>query len=141
MSQPLKIEYDGQVYEFDELDIDVDEAETIQKYAGRSLGDWSNGVSTCEVRSLVALWWLLRKRAGQNPGPIAAKVPGFRPAKLFAAWAQAAKAEADRLKAEQEAAEQEPEPDPTSLPAGSSPASASTPMPIPAAAATSSLPG
>lgn len=142
-AQPLKIEYDGQVYEFDELDLDVDEAETIQKYAGRNLGDWSNGLDTCEVKSLVALWWLLRKRAGQNPGAITAKIAGFKPVKLFAGYAAAVKARAGELAAEEaeEIARQAAAPDPTRTPAASSPESAGTPTTPGATPATPSLPG
>ena len=140
-AEPLKITYDGQVYELDELGLDLDEAEAIQKYVGRSMGDWANGLSTCEVKSVVALWWLMRKQAGQNPGAIAAKPPGFKPLKLWIAYVDATKAEAARQKAEDEAAGAEAEPDPTG-PAGSSPArSAGTPTTPDAAPATPSLPG
>lgn len=130
----LKIEYEGQVYEFDELDLDVDEAETIQKYVGRNLGDWTNGLSTCEVKSLVALWWVLRKRAGQNPGSIAAKVPGFRPVKLFYAFAEAYKAAAD-VQSEQEQEQAEPDPtNPSAVPSSPAPAgTATTPAAAPPA--------
>lgn len=135
---PLNIEFNGRTYEFEELDLDVDEAETIQKYVGRSLGDWANGLATCEVKSLQALWWLLRKQAGENPGSIASKVPGFRPLRLFAAYADAIKAEAARIEA-QEAAK-EAEPDPTRS-AASSPGSAPTTTLLTSPAATPSLPG
>lgn len=104
----MKIEFSGQVYEFDELDLDLDEAEAIQKFVGRNLGDFSNGLATCEVKSLQALWWIMRKRAGQNPGSIASRPAGFRPVQLFAAWAGAVKAEADRQEAEAKAAEEDP---------------------------------
>lgn len=104
----MKIEFSGQVYEFDELDLDLDEAEAIQKFVGRNLGDFSNGLATCEVKSLQALWWVMRKRAGENPGSIASRPQGFRPVQLFAAWAGAVKAEADRQ--EQEKAEAEADP-------------------------------
>src|SRR6185312_3488916 len=93
----LKIKYDGHVYEFDELDLDVDEAETIQNYVGRSLGDFSNGLAVCEVKSIVALWWLLRKHAGQNPGKTIRPPEGFKPVVLFGAWVDAFKAETERL--------------------------------------------
>ena len=135
----LKIEYDGQVYEFDELDLDVDEAETIQKYVGRSLGDFSNGLAVCEVKSVVALWWVMRKRAGQNPGATIRPPAGFKPVVLFGAWVDAVRKETERLTAEAEA--KEAEPDPTRLPADSSPAPAgTTTTPVPAAGDLS-LPG
>ena len=139
----LQIEFGGQVYEFDELDLDLDECETIQKFVGRNLGDFANGVAACEVKSLMALWWAMRKRAGQNPGSIASKPPGFRPVQLFAAYSTAVKAEADRLEAEAKAAEEaaEAEADPT-RPAGSSPAPAgTTTTPAGDLAATLSPPG
>lgn len=114
----MKIEYDGESYEFDELDLDVDEAETIQKYVGRSLGDWSNGLATCEIKSVMALWWLIRKRGGFPARSIAAAAPaGFKPLRLWAAWADAVKAEAEARQAEQDAAEAEQ--DPTTRPPGS----------------------
>ena len=135
---PLNIEYDGRTYEFEELDLDVDDAEVIQKYVGRSMGDWANGLASCEVKSMIALWWVLRKEAGENPGAIGAKVPGFKPLRLFAAYAGAARAEADRL-AEEKAAE-EAGPDPT-LPSASSPEPAGTETTPASGPATRSLPG
>lgn len=140
----IMIEFEGQQYEYDELDLDVDEAETIQKYVGRSLGDWANGLSACEIKSIIALWWFLRKKAGQNPGAIAAKLPGFRPLQLYKAWAEAMTAEAARQEAEQAAKEAEAEAvaDPTPPAAPSSPeryaGTPTTPAPVPA---TLSLPG
>src|SRR5580704_14880650 len=96
---PVSIEYGGRSYEFEELDVELDDAVVIQAYVGRSMGDWANGLSTCEVKSMTALWWLLRKEAGQNPGPIGAKVPGFKPLRLFAAYVDGLKAEAERVAA------------------------------------------
>lgn len=126
--QPLNIGFDGENYEFDELGLDLDEAETIQKYVGRSLGDWSNGLSTCEIKSVMALWWLLRKQAGYPARSIAARPPeGFAPLRLWKAWNDATLAEIERLAAARKAAEEaESEPDPTQ-PARSSPAPAGTP--------------
>ena len=122
---PVTIEYGGRSYEFEELDLDVDDAETIQKYVGRSLGDFANGLATCEVKSLTALWWLLRKQAGENPGAIAAKVPGFKPLRLFSAYVDGLKAEAARVAEEEAAKEAAKEaaavPDPTAAPSASSP--------------------
>ena len=144
---PLKIEFEGQVYEFDELDLDVDEAETIQKYVGRSLGDWSNGLSVCEIKSVMALWWLLRKRAGMPARSIAAAPqPGFKPLRLWNAWAEAVKAEGARVAAEQAAeqaaAEAAAAADPTPPAAPSSPErSAATPTTPVTAPATLSQPG
>jgi hypothetical protein len=125
---PLEIEYDDGTYTFEELDLDLDDAEVIQKYVGRSLGDWANGLATAEVKSLVALWWLLRKQAGERVGAIASKPPGFKPLRLYAAYADAVQAEAARLAAEKEQKEAEEEaaqPDPTQA-APSSPAPAGT---------------
>jgi hypothetical protein len=126
--QPLQVKFGGETYEFDELGLDLDEAETIQKYVGRSLGDWSNGLETCEIKSVMALWWLLRKQSGAPPRSIAAKPPeGFEPLRLWKAWRDATIAEMGRLAdAIQAAEEEEAEPDPT-LPAPSSPAPAGTP--------------
>ena len=135
---PLTIKFDGREFEFEELDLDLDEAETIQKYVGRNLGDWANGLATAEVKSLQALWWLLRKQAGERVGSIAAKVPGFKPLRLFAAYADAIKAEAARIEAEEAAKEAELDP---TLPAPSSPAPAATTTTPASAPATPSLPG
>lgn len=126
--RPLQIEFGGETYEFDEFGLDLDECETVQKYVGRSLGDWSNGLEVCEVKSVLALWWVLRKQSGAPPRSIAAKPPeGFRPLMLWKAWRVAAIAELERMAAAAKAAEEEEAgPDPT-LPAPSSPAPAGTP--------------
>lgn len=141
--QPLQIEFGGETYQFDELGLDLDEAETIQKYVGRSLGDWSNGLASCEIKSVMALWWLLRKQSGAPARSIAAKPPeGFMPLRLWSAWNDATLAEMQRLAAAEKAAEEEEAgPDPT-LPALSSPAPAGTPTtPDSSAAALLSPPG
>lgn len=141
---PLMIKFDGREFEFEELDLDIDDAEVIQKYVGRSIGDWANGLATCEIKSMIAFWWLLRKQAGDRPAAIAAKVPGFKPLRLFSAYADASKAEAERLAAEQaekEAAEAGADPTRPS-PALSSPAPSAGTTTTPASvAATLSPPG
>lgn len=145
--QPLQIKFGGETYEFDEFGLDLDECETVQKYVGRSLGDWSNGLDVCEVKSVMALWWVLRKQSGAPPRSIAGKPPeGFKPLMLWKAWKEAAFAEMERLAAAEKAAEKAAEeeeagPDPT-LPAPSSPAPAGTPTtPDSSAAALLSPPG
>lgn len=142
---PLTIEFNGREYVYEELDLDIDDAEVIQKYVGRSMGDWANGLATCEVKSVTALWWLLRKEAGQNPGSIAAKVPGFKPLRLFSAYVDAVQAEAARVAAKEAAkkAAEEAVPDPTGRPSASSPERRGTPT-TPASASSApgqSLPG
>ena len=127
----MQIEFDGRTWDFDEESITVPEAIAIQGYVGRNLGDFANGITTCEVKSVVALWWLLRKRAGENPGSKITYPEGFRPVALFGAYAKALTAELAAAQAEleakqaAEAEQEEAEADPT-RPAGSSPGSAAT---------------
>jgi len=138
----VKIDYDGQVWDFDLLGMEMPLCEAVEKYVGKGLGEWGSQLAAGSVKSLTALWWVMRKQAGQDPGPVGQPGEGFRPVRLLLAFLAAAQADAE-AEAEAEAAAQaeaEAEPDPTPPPA-SSPASAATPTTPAAAPATLSLPG
>jgi hypothetical protein len=118
----VKINYDGRLWDFDLAEMDVAQCEGVEKYVGKGLGEWSNQLGAGSVKSVVALWWVLRRQAGQDapidPGP------GFRPVKLLAALNAA-------IEAEEAAGAQagEAEADPTAP--GGSPAAASPAVPLP----------
>ncbi len=136
----MKIEYRGSAYEFDFGDLTVAECEAIEKFTGgKGLGEWSNQLGAANTKALEAAWWVIRRQAGQDPGPITRRDEDFRPVTLNAAIADAERAQAE-ADAEALAAAAEPEPDPT-RPVPGSPAPAVTTT-IPAAAAGGpSLPG
>jgi len=127
----VKIEYDGRVWDFSLEDMSVAECEAVERYVGKGLGEWANQMSAGAVRAIIALWWVMRNQAGDNPGPPGQPGDGFRPVKLLAAFHAAERAEP----------EPEPEPDPTSLPAPSSPGSGGTTTTTDAAGSGLSLPG
>lgn len=137
----MKIEYGGKVYDFELTQLSVEECEAIEKFCGaRGLGDWSNQLTAANTKALQALWWVIRRQAGEDPGPVARRDPALLPVRLNNAYVDAERAE---LEAKVAAAEAEADagPDPTRPSAASSPApAATTTTPAPAAAAPS-LPG
>lgn len=146
----MKIEYGGRVWEFDLEDMTVAQCEGVEKYVGKGLGEWSNQLAAGSVKSVVALWWVLRRQSGEDPGPVSQPGDDFRPVKLLAAFNAAMEAEAAALAAEQAEAEAKAEAeaaraaeaDPTlPPPAPSSPASAGTTTTPASAALNLSLPG
>ena len=106
----MKIDYDGRVWDFDVTEMDVAQCEAVEKYVGKGLGEWANQLAAGSIKSLTALWWVIRAQAGENPGPIGAPDPAFRPVKLLLGFNDAEAAEARAAQAEPEP---EPEPDPT----------------------------
>jgi len=135
----VKIEYDGRAWDFDVEDIPVSQCEAVEKYVpSKGMGDWYNQLDAGHTRAVIALWWVLRKRAGEA-GAISQPGDDFRPLRLLSAFNAALRAEAEAAAAAE--AEAEAEPDPTT-PAVSSPApSAATTMTTGVAPATLSLPG
>jgi hypothetical protein len=110
----LKITYEGRVYEFDFSRLTVDECEEIEKFCGaKGLGDWSNQLTAANTRALQAAWWAIRRHAGEDPGPVARRDPGFYPLALNEALVAGEKAE---MEAQLAAAADEP--DPTTAAAG-----------------------
>lgn len=136
----MKIEYQGSTYEYDPADLSVGECEEIEKFCGtRGLGEWSGQLQVANTRALRALWWTVRRQAGEDPGPVARPDPGFRPLAFSRAYAAAERAE-EEAEAAAAAAAGEAEADPTQAPG--SPASAgTTTTPAGQLAATLSLPG
>src|SRR5690242_19463166 len=121
--------------------MDVAQCEAVEKYVGKGLGEWANQMGAGGIKAIIALWWVMRAQAGENPGPVDEPGGGFRPVKLLAAFhaADAAQAEAE-AEALRPLVAAEAEPDPTRMPEGGSPESA----PAPAAAdwpTAESLPG
>ena len=135
----MKIDYEGRVYEFDFARLTVGECEDIEKFTGvKGLGEWSLQLQLANTKALQAAWWAIRRQAGEDPGPIARRDPGFLPVALSEALAEAEKAEAEAAAAAA-AQDDDAEPDPTRS-ARSSRTPAGTPT-TPAPAAGPSLPG
>lgn len=139
----MKIDYDGRTWKFDVEDIPVGQCEAVEKYVpAKGMGDWSNKVDAGNTKAVIALWWLMRKQAGEEPGPISQPGDSFLPVKLLFAFNAAQLAEVQAAVEAAEAAEAEPDPTRTS-PALSSPGPAGTTTMTggPAAAAAPSPPG
>ena len=135
----MNIDYEGRVYDFDITRLTVPECEEVEKFSGaRGLGDWNNQLKVANTKALQALWWVIRRHAGEDPGPIARRDPALLPLALNNAYVDAELAERAAAAAAAKAAEA----DPTQLPpAGSSPVSAGTPTTPAGVAATLSPPG
>ena len=109
----MKIDYDGRIWDFDVTEMDVAQCEAVEKYVGKGLGEWANQLGAGSIKSLIALWWLIRVQAGEDPGPVGVPDPAFKPVKLLLGWNAAEAAEAAPEP------EGEPEPDPTKRTDGS----------------------
>lgn len=112
----MKIDFDGRLWDFDVEDIPVGHCEAVEKYVpSRGMGDWYNQLDAGHTKAVIALWWVIRKRAGEVTGPISQPGDDFRPLKLLSAFNKALQAEVEARAAEEEAAAQaaEEEPDPT----------------------------
>ena len=120
----MKIDYDGRIWDFDVTEMDVAQCEAVEKYVGKGLGEWANQLGAGSIKSLIALWWLIRVQAGEDPGPIAPD-PAFKPVKLLLGWNAAEAAEAEPEP------EGEPEPDPTKRTDGSPATAAAAGLPEP----------
>ena len=114
----MRIDYQGAVYEFDVTDLDVGECEQIEKFCQvKGMGDWANQLGSANTRAIQALWWAVRRHAGEDPGPIARRDPEFRPLAFSLAYSAAEKAEADESADTSDSGEGD-EADPTTRAAG-----------------------
>jgi hypothetical protein len=90
----MKIDYEGREYEFDITRLTVGECEEIEKFtSARGIGDWSNQLTAGNTKALQALWWVIRRHDGQNPGAIAVRDPALYPIALNNAYVDAERAE------------------------------------------------
>ena len=131
----MKIDYDGRLWDFSLDEMDVAQCEAVERYVGKGLGEWANQMSAGSVKAIVALWWVIRRQAGEDAGPVDQPGAGFRPVRLLAAFHAADAAESEP---EPEA---EAEPDPTKLTGGSPAPSAVTPTMPGRPVTRASLPG
>ncbi len=118
----MKIDFDGRMWDLDILDIPVGQCEAVEKYVpAKGMGDWYNQLDAGNTKAVIALWWVLRKQAGEETGPISQPGDGFRPVRLLFAFNAAgraeAAAEAEAAEAAELAAEQDPGPTPPRTPA------------------------
>jgi len=136
----MNIEYGGKSYSFDFASLTVEECEEIEKFcSARGLGDWSNMLSAGNTKALQAAWWVIRRHAGEDAGPIGRRDPGLLPVALNEALVAAEKAE---IQAQLAAAAEDAAEDPTILAAAAaSPASAAITTTPEAAISGLSLPG
>ena len=106
----MKIEYDGQVYEFDDQDITLKQAMVVQLHTGLSIAAWQNALNVEDghdpgpewLKSVQCLYWLVM---AQNDVTVPIADADFKVARFLAAYGGAAAAEADAKPPE--------EPDPT----------------------------
>jgi hypothetical protein len=87
----LKITYEGTVYDLDMDEIDVKQAQKIEKHIGGDLTAWEEGMARASADCLQALGWLIFN--GGDSTPIADV--NFKVMKLGRAMAEAQQAEAD----------------------------------------------
>ena len=124
----MKIEYENRTYEFDIIRLSVGECEEIEKFcSARGMGEWTLQLATANTKAIQALWWVIRRHAGEDAGPVGRRDPGFLPLALNNAYSTATEVQAAEEAAAKKAAEEaeEAKPDPTP-PARSSPAPAAT---------------
>jgi hypothetical protein len=105
----VKIDYRGAVYDFDVTDLDIGECEQIEKFCQvKGMGDWANQLGSANTRAIQALWWVVRRHAGEDAGVISRRDPEFRPLAFSLAYSAAEKAEADEADDPGEADEEDP---------------------------------
>jgi hypothetical protein len=114
----VKIDFDGRMWDFDIEDVTVGQCEAVEKFTGaKGMGDWSNKLEAGNTKAVIALWWLMRKQAGEETGPISQPGDSFRPLRLLSAFVAAGLTEAAAAvaaaEAEAEAEAQGPPADPT----------------------------
>jgi len=136
----MKIEYDGRTWDFELEKMTVPQCEAVEKYVGKGLGEWSNQMQAGSIKAVIALWWVLRAQAGENPGPVDQPGDGFLPVMLLVALHKAEAAEQAAEAAALEAAKAAG-PDPTPSPAPSSPGPGGTTTTLAGAALSLSPPG
>lgn len=106
----MKIEYDGETYEFDDQDVTLKQAMVVQMHTGLSIAAWQNSLDVEDggdpgpewLKSVQCLYWLVMAQNGITV-PIADA--DFKVAKFLGAYSDAVKAEA--------AAKPPEQPDPT----------------------------
>lgn len=86
----MKITYEGAVYDLDMDEIDVKQAQKIEKHIGGTLTEWEEGMARASTPCLQALGWLIFH--GGDSTPIADV--NFKVMKLGKAVAEAQEAEA-----------------------------------------------
>ena len=103
----MRIEYEGQSYDFDLDDMTVKQALKIEKFIGGPIIDFEKGMAEGTLPALQCIGWLVLH--GGDATPIADV--DFKVGKFSRAFQAAAKAEAEAAKV--------PEPDPTAVAAAS----------------------
>jgi hypothetical protein len=118
----LIIEYEGEKYDYDEDDMDIDQAVKIEKHIGGPMLDWEQGMGTGRAECVRVLGWLILHR-GSLDVPIASVQ--FKYGKLMKAFSAAAeKQAAEQAAAEAEAITRDAAPaDPTAAASGHAAAS------------------
>jgi hypothetical protein len=87
----VKITYEGTVYDLDMDDIDVKQAQKIEKHIGGTMGEWEEGMARASADCLQALGWLVF--TGGDSTPIAEV--NFKLMRLGKALSEAQAAEAE----------------------------------------------
>lgn len=63
----MRIEVEGEVYDYDDEKMSVAEARVIKKQAGMGVTQWAEALRTGDPDALVALVFLAKTRAGEAP--------------------------------------------------------------------------
>jgi hypothetical protein len=102
----MKIDYDGQVYDWDDEALTVAQGLAIEKHTGGTLLDWDQGLLSARTDCYQALYWVVLR--GGDPGVKIAALE-FPVLKFARAYITARNAEIEALAAEAEAAVTEAE--------------------------------
>ena len=96
----MKIEYDGETYQFDDQDITLKQAMVVQLHTGLSISAWQDALNVEDgtdpgpewLKSIQCLYWLVM---AQNDITVPIADADFKVARFLSAYAAAAKAESD----------------------------------------------
>ncbi|MBP2370219.1 hypothetical protein [Pseudonocardia parietis] len=62
----MKIEHDGETYEFDMDSVNAQELRLVEQHADMTFAEWQQGLQRGKVNALVALVFLAKRRAGSD---------------------------------------------------------------------------
>lgn len=62
----MKIEHDGQTYDFDMDSVEAHELRLVEQHADMTFAEWNAGLKRGKVNALVALVFLAKRRAGSD---------------------------------------------------------------------------
>lgn len=63
----MKVKVDGKAYEHDRETLLIQDARTVKRLTGMTIPEWQLGLVNDDPDALVALVFLLKQKAGENP--------------------------------------------------------------------------